>query len=166
MNNINEMIDKIYSNTINLVLNGFEDKYIELIKQKYYEKIRKKYLTLENKIKNYNASYEIFYQFEQSNWNKKTIEEKKSIFIDDINLNQIVDIASFSYESAKNRLINNIIISEQYANKLINKLKELDKNVLDFNKDLSNWYLSESIMDLSYACGKTDNTSLRIGHIR
>lgn len=166
MININELIEKIYINTINIVLNGFEDNYLELVKRKYYESLKNQYTGLEIHIDDYEKTYETFLKFEIEEWLEKDLEEKKRIFLDDLSLNQIIDIASFAFKSANNRLNNNVLISKDYVEQLIDKLEQLDKNVLEFNKELSSWYLSECIMDLNYSCGNTNNTSLRIGHCR
>ena len=151
MNNINDLIEKIYINTVDAVLKDFDEKDYEFIKRKYFETLKSQYEGLEEYIRDYNKTYEKFYRFERNNWLNKSIDEKKKVFFDDLSLNQIIEIASIAYESAKNRLNNNILISKAYSEQLIDKLS---------------WYLSESIVELNYSCGNTDNTSLRISHIR
>lgn len=166
MKNLNDLINKVYSNNIDIVLNGFNEKDIDGVKKKYLEMLTGQYAGIDKITNDFDKVYEKFIKFENSKWSRKKIDEKKRIFIEDPALNQIIDIASIAYQGAQDRLNNNTLMAKEYSSELINKLVELDKNVLEFNKDLSKWYLSEAGMDLTYACGNTENTSLRIGHMR
>ena len=114
MNNIEDLVSKLYLNTIDIVLNGFDEKDIESVKRKYYENLKEQYSGLEEYIKDYNKTYEKFVKFEKSEWSEKTIDEKKRIFIEDPALNQIIDIASIAYQGAQDRLNNNTLMEKEY----------------------------------------------------
>ena len=81
-------------------------------------------------------------------------------------LGEIINITSEGYKGAVERLNNNVLMSVEIAEKYINRINELLPLVQEYNKQLASWYVSEGSMDLLYACGKTDNTSLRIGRYK
>ena len=166
MNNINELIKKLYDNLIDIVLNGFEEEFYQLVKKEYLNILNTRYLKYDNNIKNFESVYEAFYKIEYIEWSSMPLNMKKNLFLKDDYLNKIIDITSKAYKYAKERLYNNKMISIEEAKNLTTELEKLLENVQKYNIDIAKWYISEGVMDLQYASGQTNNTSLRIGHIK
>ena len=165
MNTIDELVDELYKNTVDIVLDGFEGEDIEIVRKKYYENLKEQYSGLDEYIKDYDRTYARFFEFESSEWKEKTLEEKKRTFIEDVAMNRIIDISSIAFESAKARLNENKLLPKELAEELIDKLVASKQSVMEFNRELSEWHLSETYMDLMYSSGMTDNMSRRIGHM-
>ena len=164
MTSINEMLNKIYSNIINIILKDFEEEEKILVQQEYIRILKNRYSNLN--ITNYEKVYEKLYKLEYNEWNNLSINAKKQILLKDEVLDEIKNISSKAYENAKERLKNNKSISKEEAEQSINKLNELLTFVKEYNKDLARWHISEGIMDLKYASLQTNNTSMRISHIK
>ena len=91
---------------------------------------------------------------------------KKNILIKDSALNKIIDLSSFAFKCAEDRLVNNIFITKQLCDECILKFNDLYNDVKSFNKNLAMWYVSQATVDLTYASNQTDGMSDRVSHIK
>lgn len=168
-----EAIERIYNHVINIVIDGLEQENIEIAKEEYKRQLKEYILTMESEIKKYKFiinDYEQLYngilKSEEEKWSNLPIGIKKNKLLKDEALNEIINISSEGYKKAEERLYNNKFTPIEYSEEKIKKLKELRELVKEYNKALSDWYISEGTMDLKYASGQTENTSLRIGHLK
>lgn len=166
MNEINNIITYIYNNMIGIVLRGFESTYVNIVSKKYMDILINRYSDIQFDIKNINDVCKDLFELEYDEWNAMPIDVKKHILVDDLALEKIIDLSSEALKYAKNKLYNNIVVSKDVTDEIILKLNLCYNNVADFNKDLAMWYISESTVDLDYASGQSENTSMRIGHLR
>lgn len=166
MNNINTVIKKIYDSMIKIILRDIEPDYVEAICRKYMDTLVKRYSDIEFDVENIDYVYKDLFEIEYIEWANMSADMKKHIFLTDVALNKIIDLASEAFKYAKDRLNNNAVISKELADEYILKLKNLLNEVEDFNKNLAMWYISEASVDLDYASNQTENMSTRISHIR
>lgn len=159
---MNEVINKIYNNLINVILKDIEKDYQEIVKSNYLKYLNEQYFE-KYKDSNLDNLLEKLIKFETIKWEDKTKDMKLNLLIEDPALNNLSHIASRAFQYANNRKETESLIDEDIANALITEMKELLVKVAEFNTSLANWYFSESLVELNYACGKSDNTSLRMG---
>ena len=168
-----EAIKKIYDNTINIVLNEIDEESKESISYFYYEYLNEIYKKIDIKNINIEKAIQIFSNLELLKWKNMSAIVKKMELIKDEALDNIRAISSIALNFAKqkvetrNRNEENTCdtLDKEKADKYIQKLNTYLSQVKDYNKQLANYYVSEGIMDLNFASGKTNYTSLRIGRI-
>lgn len=166
MKNKDNFISNIYNEMINTILKEIEEVYIIATKEGYRKLLLNRYSTIDINETNYDKLYQTFINLEHKEWDNLSAELKLNILVDDEHLNQMIEISGKAYQCAKTRLNNMGVISEKTANYYIEKMKNISEQVSDYNKELAKNYLSETILDLLYATGKTENSSLRISHIK
>ncbi len=158
------LIEIIYNKTIKTFMYGLPDDdniknyYMDYIK-KSYEEFDKGQIVDKNKIN-------ILVELENNKWSNESPEYKKSFIIPDENLKKLSEISEFAYDIAKNRLKNDIINSNINLSEYLLKIEKLNKKVYDFNIFLASELVSETILDLQYATGKSEDTSIRIGRLK
>lgn len=159
-----EFIKKVYDRVINIILHDIPKNYQDEVSKNYLEYLSKKY---SNKYNDENIDIDFIISIENSTWSIVPFGYKLQLFVKDDSLEKIREISLEAYNLAKERLekkLESTIRSEEIDNK-IKMFDELLMNVKDFNKDLAKALVSEGVADFVYASGKTDVTSLRIGHI-
>lgn len=166
MNSINDVIQKLYYNLISVILTGFEESDKKIVEAEYMRILSNRYSELPFNITEYEKLYEKLFKLEYNEWSGLPLDMKKHILLKDSVLDEIINIASEAFKFAKNRLNKNMLISIEEADKYISRLEELYNSVKEYNKQLAQWHISEGILDLKYSSGQTENTSLRIGHIK
>ena len=167
MNDINDIIQKLYDNLVNVVTEGFEEQEKIFVKEEFLRVIKNRYSRLtEITINDYNTLYEKLFKLQYEEWSNLSIDMKKHILLKDNALDEIINIASNAYKFAKERLNNNVLILPELAEQYIAKLNELYELVKDYNKQLANWHISEGTMDLKYSSGQTESMSMRVGHLK
>lgn len=159
---MNEIINNIYDNLISVILKDVDEAYQEIIKVNYLKYLNEQYLE-KYKDKDLSSLLEKLIKFEMAKWEDKTREMKLNFLIEDPALNELSQIASRAFKYANDRKETETLIDENIAETLITEMQELLEKVAEFNNNLANWYFSESLIELNYACGKSDNTSLRMG---
>lgn len=80
----------------------------------------------------------------------------------DETLEQIINLSNKGTALAREKKNNNQVISKELCEEQIKKIEELLPHVLEHNDELAKWYLSEAIMDYTYASGQTENHSMRM----
>lgn len=168
-----ETIKKIYANTVKFVLNGIDEESKELISYYYFSYLYKIYKNFDIKNRNVEKVIQIFSNLEISKWQNMNAIAKKEELIKDNAFESIKAISGIALDYAKQKIntrdINNEnmqdTLDRKKADEYINELNAYLQQVKDFNKQIAIYYVSEGIMDLDFASGKTKNTSLRIGRI-
>ena len=158
----NEIIKILYEKLINIVLNGLNEEEKNIGGQEYYNILINRYSDkeIDEKI------FQKIINMEYNEWINIDIDMKKHILLKDKALEEIINLTSKAFKVAQDRLIKNIIIPQQEAEQNIMRIEELYPLVKEYNQQLAKWHMSEGIMDYNYACGKTDNMSMRIGHYK
>lgn len=157
-----DKIKKIYQKLINLILDGFSADERNIACQEYYNILINRYSSIDIDENKFIKIIEIEY----NEWKDLGLGARKHILLKDNVLKEIVNLTGQGYKWAEERVNNNSLVSVEIAEKYINRINQLLPLVQEYNKELANWYVSEGTMDLLYACGKTDNTSLRIGRYK
>ena len=102
-----------------------------------------------------------------SKWNKKTIEEKRMELLRDIPAENIISISNKAWDMAVQRIkTGKIIDDENLYNQMIETFEKNKNNVKEFNIIKVKECISEGILDLKFAYGKTENMSLRVGRYK
>lgn len=177
MNN-ETLILEIYNKTINDILLGIEEKYKDEVCQAYLEYLKKNYLNFDLELGNKKPEELIilFVDLEKSKWQDTNVDAKLSELLSDPALENIKYISNTGYKYAKTMLDKKFemgvemllqpVIEEEKAQKSIEMLNTYYDQVRDFNKTIATYYVSEGTIDFQYACGITENMSLRIGRIK
>lgn len=165
MNNIFDVIQKLYSNLINVITVGFEEKDKKFVENEYMRILKNRYSELDISIDDYDKLYEYLFKIEYKEWNDLSLDVKKHILLKDVALDEIIDITNSAFKFANERLNKNILIPIAQADEYISKLEVLYNSVKEYNQQLAEWHISEGIMDLKYSSGQTENMSLRTSHI-
>ncbi len=161
---IKNIIDRVYSEMINLVLEGFEESEVDQIKKLYYDFLVKKYTEIIKRDSNSERNIKVMSVMEKSYWSDKSKDYKLSILIKDEFLNQLCDLSMLAYKRAVERKgSDKLTVTREEAEQSINKMNELFKKVQPFNNAIGYSYLSEGIEDFNYACGNSEEHSLRVG---
>jgi len=161
-----DFINQIYLETLFEVLKNIPEQYREEIEKNYKNSLYEKYYNVVFEEENREKVINYFVNTEISFWKNMNSNLKLSYLIKDVALEKIEYISNLGYKCAKERLDNNILINELEANSYINLMNEHLANVKPFNIVLAQNYISEGIMDFMYACGKTDNKSLRFARYK
>ena len=162
----NDMIQKIYEETLPIVLNDVEAEFVESITASYLAYLQNNYSSVVVDYDKKNKFCSAYIKLEASKWRNSSVGLKKSVLLVDEALSKLGTLSNTALVHAQNRLLKNeISITEERANEGIALMQEAIPLVKSFNQDLANFYLSEGIMDFSYACGITDNMSLRVGRL-
>ena len=102
-----------------------------------------------------------------SKWNKKTIEEKRMELLRDVPAENIISISNKAWEMAIQRIkTGKIYDDENLYNEMIDAFEKNKNNVKEFNITQIEECISEGILDLKFAFGKTENMSLRVGRYK
>lgn len=158
------LIEIIYNETIKTFMYGLPND--DNIKNYYMDYIKKSYAEFDNgQIKDKNK-INILVELENNKWLNESPDYKKSFIIPDENLKMLSEISSFAYDMAKNRLKNDVLTSDINLSEYLSKIEELKNKVYDFNIYLARELISETILDLQYAIGQSEDTSIRIGRIK
>ncbi len=169
-----ELINKIFNNTISNVLLNIDEKYIEEITIAYKDYLNRLYSNFDDKGLTDDKLEEVFTKLENSAWTISNQGTKLSILLKDEAFNSIKSISNAGYKYALQMLENKSnsnnkevlpVISKEISDKNINMMTELLSNVREFNVELANNIVSEGIVDYKFASGQTKYMSLRIGRI-
>lgn len=161
-----EFIDKIYDNTINILLANIPNNYHDVISQAYKNYLYKIHSDKYDAI-NYEKMINMIIDMEKDKWSKMDAEYIIKRFTNDENYKKIRELSGKAYLLAKEKLLNELeyIISKEEAEKNIDLLNNLLPTVQEFNKAESSMLVSEGICDFVYASRNVDVTSLRLGHL-
>lgn len=160
-----DVIKKVLDRMIPVVCEGIEEKDIDDIKESYIKKITDRYSNIDVRLKlnDYDKILKIICDMEYKEWSKLSPNMKKSLLIFDLALNKIIDISNTGLELARKKIENNAVITEEYAEEQIKKMNEFLGEVREENKIVAMNYISEGTVDFTFATGKTEYMSLRIG---
>lgn len=163
----NELIKRIYDSIINYVLSDIEEENKSEISDEYMKYLSRSYSNLNISEENFDKICDAFIKRETNRWKNRPENYKKSQLLKDENLNRIREISLTALDYAKKRLFDHTIqLEEVEAKGLIEQMEKCIKLVKPFNMNLAKTYISEGTIDLLYASGKTEYTSLRIGRMR
>ena len=158
------VIDRVYSEMIDLVLSGFEQSEEDQIKKLYSEYLKNKYSEFIQNDSDLEKTTKAMFIMEKSLWTNKSKEYKLSILIKDDFLDQLYDLSNIAYKLAIERKTSSkLTISTEKAKQQIDKMNEISKKVQPFNNEIGYSYLLEGVEDYNYACGNSDEHSLRVG---
>lgn len=163
-----DIINKIYNRVINVILKDSSQENSKELSDSYRQYLINTYGDIDEQVINLEDVFNTIVEVELDKWKNVSILKKYSEFLRDDALKNIEQISLVGQRYALNRLRqkNILSISENEANQNIEMLENLRPNVRDFNKTLADYYISEGTIDFEYACGKTNNYSLRVGRIK
>lgn len=148
-----ELLKNIPKGEQNLLLNEYQ-KYLE----DNYNSFDDTY-----SIEKANILIELLVERELRKIKDLDIDDKKRLIIKDENKEKLFYLSMKAFGYAKNRVDNEVLISEEEYKQLKQKLEETFKLVKSFNKESLKLELSEAKLDLEYAVGNiTDIRSLRL----
>ena len=161
---VKKVIDDVYSQLIDLVLEGFDQIESEQVKKLYYDYLTKEYSDIIKSKNDIERSIRSLSIMEKSYWEYKSKDYKLSMLVKDTFLNQLGSLNQEAYESALERVkTDKLTVTKEDAEQKISKMKELYSKVQPFNSSIGYNYLLEGIEDFNYACGNSDEHSLRVG---
>lgn len=155
----NENIKRIFENTINDFLIGFNADDKDKIKNLYFSYLTRKY----SKINLNDISIKYYSDLEKIKWKDLSLEGKLSVISEDKNLDEIIKLSMEGLKAADDFRMNGNKFDKKTANEKIQRMNDLFDKVLEFNKGLARYYCSEGSLDFSYAAGMSDLMSLRTG---
>lgn len=164
---IEKLINQIYTNVINIVIKDIDEKDKEEVSSNYLKYLYSLYSDKKFNEEDYEKVLGVLIDIEKSRWlnrekNAKLYYLKKDECFDIIN-----EISKKSYALAIKCLNDGVAtISKEEADQDIEKLRNCLDRVEEYNKDAAKELVSESMLDLEYASGMVDITSLRLGHMR
>ena len=161
------LIEFLYENAKKEILKGFinpiEIKEILYFYRKYLEE---RYLEITEK-QEFEEKKEKILKREIRNWNDVSKKDKQRFLVYDENLAKLGYFSNLAYEAAMSKIKGeNVDINEQTAQNYKKLMKEYASKVRNFNKETAKEYLSNGIVDIDFATGKTECTSFRVGKIR
>lgn len=157
------IIKEVFKNTINIVLIDVPDDLKKEFYESYYRYLITRYL--KNDLKQQDV--ESIVNFEIRHWKRADCELKLHRILEDKAYDVISKVSSNAFDLAYKRLKDEqILIDEKTANNYIKILEDNLDKVRSFNVERVKMVVSEGIMDLLYASGQTEDTSLRIGRNR
>ena len=161
------LIDYLYENVKKEILKGFinpiEIKEILFFYRKYLEE---RYLEITEK-EEFELKKEKFLKREMRNWIDVSKKDKQRFLVYDENLTKLGYFSNLAYEAAMARIKGeNVNITEETAQNYKKRMKEYASKVRNFNIEVAKEYLSNGIVDIDFACGKTECTSFRVVKIR
>ena len=156
-----EFINYVYDKTISYVIKDFSLKELEEVEKSYREYLEFQYSDVVNET-NIEKSKEVFTKVEIENFKNAPKIKKQIILLKDLALDEVKYFSDYARVYADERRCNDrIIITSDQARSYIKQMEQLVKQVRDFNLEIANKLLSESIVDFLYASGISDNMSLR-----
>ena len=166
-----KIIEKIYLDTVPILLNDVPEKYYKEILDGYKTYIYNKYSSFD--FDNSQVSKEElinrFINYEKESLKDETLTSKLSLFVRDEIFEKILEISRYGYKKAKEKYDKSlteefIIIDKNKAQEYIDFLNNNLSKVRDFNNIIASREVSEGILDYQYACGNVkDIMSLRLG---
>ena len=162
-----ELIDELFNSNIDIILKDFNEDEIDEVKNGYLIYLNNQYLEIDEDEVDLDELLKLFIEVEQKNWANKSKQEKQILLLKDSALDKLKYMSGNAQDYAIQRLNNdNLNITKEQADTLINQIKEQEKLVRDFNISSAKKLVSEGILDLLYAAKLTNNTSLRVGRRR
>lgn len=166
---INQLLQIIYENTINIVQNSLEDDFENAYK-KYlrdkYEDVLKEFAAKESE-KMLKAVVNSFIDDEIRFWKDLNENEKMSVLVDDPAFEHLTFLSEVAFEQAKKVIKSDEFIRDEH--KYHRNLEDLAlclDDIKPFNVEAAKELLSEAILDINYAFGKSELMSLRLGRLK
>ena len=104
---------------------------------------------------------------EQTNlWKNKSLEERKSELLPDESKENIISASNMALEMARQRIKEGKIQTDEELYKKLKKILEDTTQVKEYNKRKIKEAVSEGLVDLDFAFGFTECTSLRVGRYK
>ncbi len=166
MKDIQDVIKRVYEKVSPLMCQNLNEEEVSIVRGEYMGILQHRYANLQVDPSRLEDIYTRIAKLEYDEWVSISPDMIRHLLFQDKALNRIIDITNGAFKKAQVRLQQNITISAEEADKLIEQAESLLEQVADYNKELAKWHLSEGIMDLKYASGQTALTSLRIGHYK
>ena len=165
---VDKLINQVYLNNINLILQDIEENDKEEISKNYLKYLYSIHSDEEINEENYDEMLDIITSLETKKWSKRGKDGVLFYFKKDKSFDIINNISKKSYSLATSKLDNNKnTISKEDADKYISILIDNLDKVYDFNKEEAKRLVSEGILDFEYASGSNDNIkSFRVGHLK
>ena len=168
-----QLINGIYSNMINTVLEGVDEPSKQQLSVAYKQYLFDNYADTLEPDDILSQVIEIYTRMEKKKWEKVPAEEKQRRIMIDTNFRKLVEISEIGFKHAQRKL-GFILSGQEYTPDItreqiisyIKQMKELASQVLPYNAREANMYLGEGILDFNYSGNLNENMSLRTGRIK
>ncbi len=164
-----EIYDKIYEKVKVELLKDLPEKYVENVVSGYYKKL----VIAENLIEDFQMPIakfiDVYAATELEDLSSMNLEDKLRKYCHDSAIAAMRFISGSALKYAEKRIDSenkDISVSQQEADELITKVTQLSKTVEYFNENEVPLLLSETINDLLYASGQSENLSFRLNRSR
>lgn len=166
MNDLDIIIDRVYSGSIDSVLQNVNPKYHQEIKDSYKQYLYNREFELSLGGDTIEEQIEFFTDFQNQNWKYYYENAKLSEILKDEAFDKIKEMSYESFKLAsQKKMTNNPTISASDSATKIDMLRKLLNEVREFNKGFAEDMVSEAILDYNYASNNKEITSFRIAHL-
>ncbi|MDE6285273.1 MAG: hypothetical protein K2M17_05960 [Bacilli bacterium] len=160
-----QFINQLYTNTIEEFLKNVTTSRDELA-EAYKSYLFQTYESLEVAPEKYDATLEVLSKTLVSQWGILPENHKMQELLKDEAMQDIRELSYKGLEYARLKISEKQILSTELANQAIQQLESVVDKVKPYNQNLAKELISEGILDYMYAAGLSENTSLRLGHIK
>ena len=162
MKSIEEVLEKVYSENVDNLLVNVDTEYLDYVKNGYRDYLNRQYKDEYEDYPDLDKLYNVLIGIEKSAWATMPINDKLRTFVKDDAFLELEKISISALNMAKDKLENGLVTLEEVTDDLAKSMKEYNDKVLPFNKEYASELLSEGLIDLSYACGKSLDQSFRL----
>ena len=158
---MNSGVEKIYDKTKSIIERKFYSYERDEILKAYKDYLYSRY----GKFNNIDNGLDKLCQIEIKFFENKDKDYIKSLLIKDYNYEALYNLSKQAEMYALYRLRENSLIDADTYNGIIKSMNEVFDKVKPYNKTAAKMIYSEAIVDLEFAAGLTENTSLRVGRM-
>lgn len=162
MKSIEEVLEKVYSENVDNLLVNVDTEYLDYVKNGYRDYLNRQYKDEYEDYPALDKLYNVLIGIEKSAWVAMPINDRLRTFVKDEAFLELEKISISALNMAKDKLENGLVTLEEVTDDLAKSMKEYNDKVLPFNKEYASELLSEGLIDLSYACGKSLDQSFRL----
>ena len=152
---------------VNLVfLKDVPEEMKDNLENLYKKNIETQYLSLIEKIdslEKFNKVLEYIVRVETELWGNASLEGKLSYLVKDAAYNDLNALSLKIFQLARERQEKQLILSDAEQNQFRKQLDDLLSKVMQMNQNRAKILYSEALLDLNYAYGLSEFTSLRLG---
>ena len=158
---MNDGVEKIYDNTKSIIEKKFFAYERDEILKSYKDYLYSRY----GKFNNIEKGLDKLCQLEIKFFENKDKNYIKSLIIKDYNYEELCNLSKQAKMYALSRINDNLLIDANSYNDIIKSMNKIFDKIKPYNKNAAKMVYSEAIVDLEFAAGLTDNTSLRVGRM-
>lgn len=162
-----EYMDGLIESILPTFMENIPEEDREQLSKAFIEKMRTDYSdVISDAVSNTNASLKmiisIFSDPEINIWSNMVLDRKKSILLYDDNFQKLISLSLNTFEKAKQRAKHNTLIEMQQYQNTFDEMENLLRKIQPYNITAAQQVYSEALVDLNYACGLSNNKSLRL----